>query len=196
MRIHLGSGSVYLRGYVNCDVEAPGMFLARERPDLVELLATTDAEYYARHDDKTLERMRGAALRVNGVCDVFADFQRLPFEDGSATEILCRQVFEHLSIHEARRALSEAQRVLTVGGCLRIDVPDVEETARMLMETKDPFFVRHLFGSRKDDYGYHLMGYTRDGLSTLCAEYGFIRNVGEEKNIHFYPAFCLSFTNR
>lgn len=192
MKIHVGSGSIYLDGYVNVDVPCDGMHLASARPDLAKLLLTTEDAYYARHEDKTLDKLRGEVMRVTGLCDVYGDFQSLPFGERTVEEVLCRQVFEHLSIHEAHRAFKEVDRVLKPGGLFRVDVPDVEETAKKLQETKDPFFIRHLFGSRKDDYGYHLMGYTRESITRLANQYGFSLD-GEEPNIHFYPAFCLRF---
>lgn len=191
IRGHIGCGSIYLNGWVNVDVPAPGMHLASDRPDLAVALSTEEDAYYARHEDKTLERLRSDVARVTGVCDRFGHFDRLPFESGTVDEILCRQVFEHLSLSQAQVALVEVQRVLKAGGKFRVDVPDVEETAKMLSQSKDPFYIRHLFGSRKDEFGYHLMGYNREGLIALCAGFVWIR---EEPNIHFYPAFCMEFT--
>ena len=193
MRIHVGCGSVYLDGYVNIDLPGPHVQSWQTAPTaLMEALRTTEDRYYARHEDMTLEKLRAASQKVTGVVDKYGSALELPFPDTSATEILARQVFEHLSLTEAKCAMKEFKRVLAPGGVLRLDVPDVEETARLLSETKDPFYIRHLFGSRKDDYGYHLMGYTREGLTQLAWEHGF-RLEAEEPNIHYYPAFCLRF---
>jgi hypothetical protein len=120
----------------------------------------------------TLERLRMASAKVTGVVDRYGSALALPFMDGCATEVLARQVFEHLSLTEAKAALQEFRRVLLPRGLLRLDVPDTEETAKLLSETKDPFYIRHLFGSRKDDYGYHLMGYDRAGLTQLGGSTG------------------------
>lgn len=201
MKLHVGNGSVYLRptfredpenGWVNVDLPGPHTCLSSENPKMVEILSTDESNYYARHIDKTIDRLRTDVARVTGVCDVYGSIFQLPFPESSVREVLARQMFEHLSIGEAKRALIECDRVLRPGGLLRIDVPDTEETARLLSENKDPFYIRHLFGSRKDDYGYHLMGYTRESLKRMGEDYGFVFD-SEETNIHFYPAFMLRF---
>jgi predicted SAM-dependent methyltransferase len=126
------------------------------------------------------------------VCDLFGTWETLMVETGAVDELLSRQTFEHLSVAEARRALVEARRVLREDGILRLDVPDHEEALEKLAETGDRFYIRHLLGPRRNDYGYHVQGYNRDGLRSLVEAYGFMF-VAEEENIHFYPAFCLRF---
>lgn len=192
MKLHIGSGSVYLRGYVNVDVQAPKTFLASDRPDLVERLATTDDDYYARHKDKDQDALRDGPLNQEYVCDVFGSFADLPVSYWCVDEVLSRHCFEHLSITEARAALSSLDAAMKVNAVLRIDVPDHEETLKLLRETGDEFYVRHLLGPRRDERGFHMMSYTRASLIALVEEYGF-RFDAEEPNIHFYPAFCLRF---
>lgn len=192
MNLHIGSGSVYLLFYINIDVPAPDTYLAADRPDLVERWQTTEDKYYAMHHDKTIESLAAGPLQQEYVCDRFGDFSFLPVKDGYATEILTRQAFEHLSIAEARVALSNMYRALAPGGILRIDVPHHTETLSLLMETRNPFYVRHLIGPRRGEYGFHMMSYDRSTLKKLVQEAGFWY-VSEEPNIHFFPAFCLRF---
>ena len=109
-RVHIGAGSVYLRDWVNVDLDNVGIALAKERPDLVAKLGTTEKDYYQRHKDKTIEKLRDSAAKVAGVCDKYGKFDSLPFAEASVDEILSRQVFEHLSITEAKRALIECDR--------------------------------------------------------------------------------------
>lgn len=190
MKIHLGSGSVYLYGYVNLDIPGPRTRWACDRPDLVEKLGTTDDAYYARHSDKTQDLLRSGPLEQEYVCDGYGDFHNLP--DGEISELLARQCFEHLSITEARRALERLKQRMKTGTILRLDVPDHEATLRKYRQTGDEFYVRHLLGPRRDDHGFHMMAYTRDRLRALVEEYGF-QCVAEEPNIHFYDAFTLRF---
>jgi len=194
-KLHIGSGSVYLHDWINLDVPGPRNFLAADRPDLVEQWGTTDDQYYARHQDKTIDKLRSGPLDQEYVCDLYGSWAHLPIPAWTCEEVLARHSFEHLSINEARAALDQLDEVLATGGILRIDVPDHEETVRLLQETKDSFYGRHLLGPRRDPYGYHMMSYTRESLRELVCEHSFTF-VREEPNIHFYPAFCLRFQKR
>jgi predicted SAM-dependent methyltransferase len=193
MKLHIGSGTVYLKGWVNVDMPTPNCFLASERPDLVEKWGTTELEgYYAKHAKKTIDDFRKGSLIQEYVCDRYGSFHFLPAPTASVMEILARQSFEHMSITEAKLALDEIKRVLDIEGVVRIDVPDNDETLRMLKETKDDFYIRHFLGPRKGDFGNHCMSYTKEGLISLMREKGF-NYIYEEPNIHNYPAFTLVF---
>lgn len=192
MKLHVGSGSVYLEDYLNVDVPTDKTFLAPQRPDLVERWKTTDDNYYAKHEDKTQALLRKGPLDQEYVCDYFGDFSNLPASAWSVDEILSRHCFEHLSITEAHRALDQCDEVLKENGILRLDVPDHEATLKLFKETGDEFYIRHLLGPRRNDHGFHMMSYTRDRLRNLVEGHGFVF-VCEEENIHFYPAFCLRF---
>ncbi len=192
MKLHIGSGSVYLAGWANVDVRGPKTFLAADRPDLVERWSTTEDQYYARHSDKTLETMRSGPLDQDYVCDHYGDFEHLPGNYWNADEVLTRHAFEHLSITEAHRALDSIDSMMKDGGILRIDVPDHEESMHLFKKTGDEFYIRHLLGPRRNDFGFHMMSYTKDRLRALVEDHGFIF-VAEEPNIHLYPAFCLRF---
>ncbi len=191
MKLHVGAGAIYLRDWVNVDLPLPSIFLAKQRPDLVERFETLETDYYGRHQDKTPEALRSGALTQETVCDVYGSFGFLPVQPNTVSEILSRQVFEHLDRAQAKAALHELQRVLIHGGILRLDIPDPDETLRQYGKTQDEFYIRHLFGPRLTEYGFHTH-YTRNLLKQLLADCGFTF-IEEEPNIHFYPAFCLRF---
>ena len=194
VRVHIGSGAVYLFDYINVDVPSPRTFLAEFRPDLLEKLGTTEDAYYARHSDKTISSLRIGPLDQEYVCDRYGDFHHIPVV-GPVDEILTRHSFEHLSAREARTSLDIMHKIMRPGGILRIDVPDHEETMRLFASTGDKFYIRHLLGPRRgDDGGYHVMSYDPPGLTLLVESCGF-RHIGQEPNIHLYPAFCLRFAN-
>lgn len=189
----MGCGSIYLADWVNVDLPGEKTFLASDRPDLVAKWWTTEDHYYARHEDKTIDTLRAGPLDQEYVCDRYGSFEFIPAQDGTVTEILSRQVFEHLDNREAKQALTESHRVLIKGGHLRIDVPDADETLRRYIMTGDEFFIRHLLGPRRDLHGSH-KHYTRDMLRVFVEEHGFTFEE-EEFNIHdgLYDAFCLRF---
>ncbi|MEK7246625.1 MAG: methyltransferase domain-containing protein [Pseudomonadota bacterium] len=207
LKIHLGAGSVYLASgghtpgeWVNVNLPGPRSHLASARNDLVQALRTSDGDaYYARQAVTLAEIAAGPVTEADVVCDVHADVLRgLPFGAQNADEILMRQVFEHFSRTEARTVLKECDYALKPGGVLRLDVPDLAGTVEALAVEADPerrrFLLRHLIGSRRDDYSYHHHGYTREGLRALVEEYGFAFD-GEEPPLagRLYPAFCLRF---
>lgn len=191
MKLHLGAGAVYLREWVNVDLPLPHVYLAKERMDLVEKFITTEDKYYARHEDKTADSLRKGPVTSDTVCDVYGSFAFIPARPRSVSEILSRQVFEHLDRAEARAALRNCYRALTSDGILRLDVPDPDETLRQYCQTGDEFFIRHLFGPRRDVYGFHTH-YTRSMLTSLVESEGF-KLVEVEPNVHWYPAYCLRF---
>lgn len=194
VRLHVGNGSVLLRDWVNIDLPLPHVFLAKERPDLVERFQTVESDYYGRHSDKNPESLRGGAVTKETVCDVYGSFAFLPARAGSVSEILSVQCFEHLDRHEAAQALTECHRVLKADGLLRLDIPDADETIRRYRETGDEFYIRHLFGPRRSVYGFHTH-YTRDMLKSLVEDHGF-QCIRDEENFHFYPAIILRFAKR
>ena len=194
MKIHCGSGTVYLRNYINIDLPSSRCFLADERPDLVEKYITDETNYYGKHKTQSLNRFRAGPIVSEYVCDRFGSYFNLPCRDHEVEEFLARQSFEHLSLTEAREALIEIKRVLKNKSILRLDVPDHETTLEQLRTTQDSFHIRHLLGPRNSDYGFHLMSYTLQSLRTLVEEYGF-EFLNEEKNIHLYPSITGRWVN-
>lgn len=189
MRAHVGAGAVYLREWVNIDLPLPHVFLAKERPDLVEQFITTEDAYYARHADKTHDALRGGAVTKETACDIYGSFDFLPFRPGTVERILSVQVFEHLDRQEARRAIDNCFNVLQKGGKLLLDIPDADETLREYRKSGDEFFIRHLFGPRRSVYGFHTH-YTREMLRSLVEECRF-KFIRELTNIHHYPAIAM-----
>lgn len=193
MKLHIGCGTVYLDGYTNIDMPSPNTFLAEKRPDLVRRWKTTDAQYYAKHEDKSVATLRQGPLDQEMVCDVYGSFDNIPAPYWSVDELLARHVFEHLSLNEAHKALDQVDAIMQPNGLLRLDVPDHEETLRLYHKTGDEFYIRHLLGPRKNERGFHVMSYTRDRLRKLVEEHGFVFVKEELPNIHIYPAFTLCF---
>lgn len=191
-RIHIGSGSVYLDGWVNIDVPGPKTFLAKDRPDLVKKWKTTDGQYYARHADKSIDTLRAGPLDQEYVCDAHGSFDNIPAPYWSVSHVLARQSFEHLSLTEAHKALDQIDGIMEPNGILTLDVPDHEGTLQKFRETGDEFYIRHLLGPRRGDRGYHMMSYSRERLIALVEEHGFVYE-REEPNPHFFPAFTLRF---
>lgn len=194
MNIHLGTGDVYLDGFVNVDVPIPGYsFLARERPDLVERNRTTLDHYY-RYPYITT----GPVDRLC-VADVFMDARALKFSDECAELIVAVQVLEHFTPAEAPQVLREWHRVLRPGGRLFVDTIDFPHLAKLAIESEDPemeaYYFRMIFGSHKNEYASHKDGYTGRKLLELllAAGFGNVRDVGNPLN-HPYPSLAFQAT--
>ncbi len=202
MKAHFGAGQVYLAGdgWRNFDVPGPHTCLADDHPELVERLATDDPDdgYYARFADLTASDVAEADKPDRrGVCDAYGAPWDRPAGLHACTEILTRQMLEHLSDEELDRAMQGFDYQLKPGGILRIDVPDYLATVEALRTaTGDDreLLLRHLFGPRRANHGRHLQGFTREELIALAERWGF-DYVGEDPPIanRLYPAFCLRF---
>jgi hypothetical protein len=192
LRLHIGSGTIYCRDYVNVDVVSPRTFLASERPDLVERYVVESDDYYARHREHArLEAFRDGPREDPYVCDRFGSWESIPCRDGEAIEVLSRQVVEHLAPHEMHAAMREARRVLSLGGILRLSVPDWDTSFRAYHETGDEALLRHILGPRNGERGYHLVGYRHASLRAIVESHGFTF-MRDETNIHAYPALCCA----
>lgn len=189
MNLHIGCGTVYLRDWINMDIEASGYFLADEREDLVAE-NMTDIEHYYKRDVQKQDFMAGKMFKRRVVCDIFGDARDLPFFDGALDTILTVQMLEHFGKEEAIKLLRHWYMKLKSDGTLMIDVPDLSGTLRELENDMD-WGLRLLYGSQKNEYAYHKYMYTKDSLTDVLKSIGF-RHVAHDNFIeHTYPAFGL-----
>lgn len=112
------------------------------------------------------------------VADVVADAAELPLTDGSAREVLARDVLEHVSTWQVPVLLAEWWRVLAPGGRLVLRVPNLEVLARWLVEDRSsPEVVRNIYGGHRFGPGgawdAHHSGWTPGMLSEQLARAGF-----------------------
>jgi len=195
LRLHLGCGTVYLEGFANIDIWREGFsFLAAERPDLVGRNKTTLSRYYKN------EATKNAILKAREepryvVADRFQDITALDYPPRSAELIVCVQTLEHLTKEEVGRALKNWYDILRPGGTLHIDVPDFEETAKLLLaqesEEDKEWYYRLIYGSQKDNFSIHKDGYSDEKLREILAHYKFknIRRLPDTR--HFYPSIIM-----
>jgi SAM-dependent methyltransferase len=126
VRLNLGSGPRAIPGWINID-RSPNVLLDRF-PRLKR--AMYQGGMLSSGHMQTWDR---SILR--------ADICELPYPDQSVDAIYTSHTLEHLYLDEVRRVLSEAARVLRVGGILRIALPDAEQIARRFIrdsEAGDP----------------------------------------------------------
>ena len=95
----------------------------------------------------------------------------LAFDSESVDEIRASHILEHFSFRETLNILKEWNRVLKVGGIIKIAVPDFD-----LITTQ---FLGHimmegyLFGGQIDRYDYHKALFTEGKLTQLLWNAGF-----------------------
>ncbi len=105
---------------------------------------------------------------------------------GEFDAVYCSHSLEHLAISDVEKALKEFKRVLKVGGCAFIFVPDLEG----ILPTQEVLFVSEggpitgldlIYGyskyTEKDTYMRHLSGFTRDTLDNQIDKAGFSKSL-------------------
>ncbi|OGE42640.1 hypothetical protein A3B45_00340 [Candidatus Daviesbacteria bacterium RIFCSPLOWO2_01_FULL_39_12] len=213
IRVHIGAGGIYLKGYENLDVPIDEFYFAKSRPDIVRENITTIENYYKDpYYNNYYERFK---LKLTGVkklpkpkgepsknlkrrkmvIDQIAYANNLPYKPNSVSEILAVQVFEHFGPSEAKQVLKHWWSLLRVGGKLIIDVPDVIETAHLLVlaetEEEKGWAEKLIHGTRNNEFAYHKAGYWPKKLERMLQEAGFTSIKVNNQINHQYPAFSM-----
>ena len=192
LKLHLGAGGIYLAdagtGYKNVDLVGDLVNFeqhvgdGRVYPNLTQIW-----DYYARLNG-TQERL---PRHRRNVIDVRANIVDPPFEPLSVDKIVCIQALEHLAPYDVDTALTHWWNLLRPGGVLIVSVPRMDDTLALLHqrgETHD-FAVRHLEGSRRDEYNRHRSWFNPQDLEQLLTRHGFTAKLLD--NFHLYPAVVV-----
>jgi SAM-dependent methyltransferase len=184
MKLHIGCGTVYLENYINID-PCPDYVVPDVPQDIFEQNRTTVDKYYKHDFCKSSGKV---------VADIMAGVYWIPFENQAFTEVRMLHVLEHIAHYKIKEALAEIGRVLVKGGEFIVAVPDVRETAKLLVNAKTPeeedWCLRLVHGTQRNEWSHHLCGYVPRTLKKLLSENGF-GNFEELPNINFYPAIHL-----
>lgn len=183
VKLHLGCGGIFLRDYINVDIEGLD---AKTNPTIAAENTADIKNYYAGLDGDA----HHLPQRRTTVADLRVDITALPYTARTVDKIVAIQVFEHLSPIKAIDALYHWHRILKHGQPLVMSVPDMAGTLDMIERQDDIHFaLRHLRGRESNHYNSHHAWYTTDTLSELVNFCGFVVNPIE--NFHFYPAICI-----
>lgn len=110
------------------------------------------------------------------ICDV-TDLQPLP--SGHFSHVLAYDVLEHIPRHRSRNALREWNRILRLGGCLEIQVPNVIGLLQLLQlqvnqsAERQEQLLQCLFGTQSYVGDYHYTGFTEITLRAMLDDCGF-----------------------
>jgi hypothetical protein len=182
VKLHIGCGGVYLRGYTNID--AMGIY-ANVNGELVDRNETSVDDYYARLDGTPND----LPARRQTVVDEISDVASIRYAHDSVDKILGVQVFEHLSPSRAIIALNNWRIILKQFGVLILSVPDMVQTVALIKSDGD-FAIRHMLGRDGDLLNSHKAWYTPETLIELLDHNGFSR-IERLPNFHFYPAIVV-----
>ncbi len=194
MKIHLCCGDVYLKDYINCDINGyliipsnlehavnikylDGCFLFDKIRDAEISLKngnpneTTLDNYFKNPFIKdAVERQK---QRKPIIIDKIADLTvALPFESNSSDEIVMISAWEHFWPQVITdKIIPEICRVLKSGGKFIVDFPDVIKTVEEYRDREEEMMVL-LYCNHKNEYSIHHYGYTEATFKKLWpAEY-------------------------
>jgi SAM-dependent methyltransferase len=188
MKIHLGAGTVYLSGYINIDANPCFLSSNIEAKETLEQNKTIFDNYYKTQFDNRPSLV---------VADVKALVDNLPFENESVSEIVMFHVLEHVPYYSQDKTLKEISRVLKIGGKFMVAVPDTIGTAKLLVESKteeeEDWAIRLLYGTQRNEFSHHFIGFTERTLKNLLSLHGF-GEFADRENLNFYPAIHVTAT--
>ena len=107
--------------------------------------------------------------------DVVADIRKLPFQNKSVDEIRASHVIEHISVNDIPGTLAEWNRVLKIGGILRVYCPDALKImqARVTERITQEQASRLIFGNQNYKENLHRIALDRGMLERFLLQAGF-----------------------
>lgn len=127
--------------------------------------------------------------RETPATDLLCDIRRLPFPEGSVTEIQCYHALEHFNRKEAERAVEHWASLLAPGGKLVLEVPDFAGLAKRYLKERDPQLLAYVFSSDRFVGDVHKWGYTAESLKALLEDAGLVEVVTPPAQ-DYHTAFC------
>lgn len=113
--------------------------------------------------------------------DIVAPADNIPLADGCATEILAIHLIEHLYAWQVPGLLKEWYRLLSPGGRLVLELPDLKKCAKNLLsprpeKTPGQLSMFGIYGDHtlKDPWMMHKAGWWFESLAPVVAAAGFV----------------------
>lgn len=166
-KLHLCCGSVYLKDYVNCDIDGIPVEKIKEFSKEIELEIenpneTTLDKYFKRPFEPDVTKRK----RYKTIVDIKMDIlQSWKFGNEKFREIVMVSAFEHFEHKtELKHIINEAYRVLKRGGVWKFDFPDIVKQVEQYKDKDDEFMMELIYCNHKDKFSIHQWGYTRNTL--------------------------------
>lgn len=117
-------------------------------------------------------------LQQKTVADKFADLRELTYKRKTVEEVRLHHVFEHFPRHIALALLASWHTWLKRGGVIHIEVPDFDESAKLVLNNSASdrdrkVALRHIFGSNEAPWATHYEGWSAKRLREALAAFGF-----------------------
>lgn len=157
MKIHLCCGGIYLKDYINCDIDGILLELAGSNSN------ETTLDKYFKYP---FEQNAALRTRPRFILDLKMNIlERWPFAAKSADEIVMVSAFEHFEHRdEIPHIISEACRVLKPDGVFKFDFPDIKAQVDQYYGKDDEFLMELIYCNHKNKHSMHLWGYTPQTL--------------------------------
>jgi len=158
LKLHIGCGTVYLKGFVNCDIQGDHALVRNN------LNATTLDRYFKFPFKKAIQSSRSRPIIVDKRFDVLA---RWPFPTKSAIDIVSISFIEHFTPMEVNFILGEIERVLIPDGAWYVDFPNVKKTVKQYLDKDPEWCMRLLYCHQENAFAAHKWGYTVSSFRRL-----------------------------
>jgi predicted SAM-dependent methyltransferase len=117
-------------------------------------------------------------LQQTSVADEFHDLTDMGYPAGTVDEVRLHHVFEHFPRPQAAALVASWHSWLRPSGTLRLEVPDFDATAALVLDARTPLrdrrvAIRHIFGSNEAPWAMHFDGWSESRLRELMDAFGF-----------------------
>lgn len=117
-------------------------------------------------------------VQETSVADEFHDLTKLHYKPKTIDEVRLHHTFEHFPRHIAVALLASWHTWLKRGGLIHIEVPDFEESTKVVLDQASSdhdrkVALRHIFGSNEASWATHYEGWTEDHFRQLFKLFGF-----------------------
>lgn len=117
-------------------------------------------------------------VQSKSVADEFADLTKLHYKPESIEEVRLHHTYEHFTRPVAIALLASWNSWLEMGGRMHIEVPDFDETAKIVLgrfsnDHDRKVALRHIFGSNEAPWATHYEGWSKERLIEVFSIFGF-----------------------
>jgi len=150
MKLHICCGDVYLKDYVNIDIE--GVLVTEVTPQ-----PTTLQKYYTKPFSVEFDSRPRSQFILDKKMNIL---EKWDYADGSIQEVVMISAIEHFTLKQAEFIVSEVKRVLKANGEFIFDFPDLPNQILKYYYSNPEFLMELVYCNNKNDHSKHMWGYT------------------------------------